>query len=163
MEANGVKEELERRIEGLNLTVSGEAILVPPEHLPAVAGILRDEEPFRLDYLSCLLATDYPEDGVIEAVYILYSVEKRHGPLTLKVRVDREPANCRIPSVTPQWRGAEFQEREAYDLYGVTFEGHPDLRRILLWEGFEGHPMRKDFVHENPDVEEPEEHKATPG
>jgi NADH/F420H2 dehydrogenase subunit C len=160
MEANGVKEELERRIEGLNLTVSGEAILVPPEYLTAVAEILRDEEPFRFDYLSCLLGTDYPEDGVVEVVYILYSIEKRHGPLILKARADREPAKCRIPSVTPLWRGAEFQEREAYDLYGVTFEGHPDLRRILLWDSFEGYPMRKDFVHEDPDTEGPEEQKT---
>jgi NADH/F420H2 dehydrogenase subunit C len=154
METTRVKDDLEQRFEGVSLAAIGEALLVPPEHLTEVAQVLRDEERYRFDYLSCLLAADYPEEGVVEVVYILYSVEKRHGPLVLKVRVDRDPAKCRVPSVTPLWRGAEFQEREAYDLYGVTFEGHPDLRRILLWDGFEGHPMRKDFVHEDPDTEE---------
>jgi NADH:ubiquinone oxidoreductase subunit C len=57
-----------------------------------------------------------------------------------------------VASVTPIWRGAEFQEREVYDLYGVRFEGHPDLRRILMWDGFQGHPMRKDYVVEDQNV-----------
>jgi hypothetical protein len=57
-----------------------------------------------------------------------------------------------VASVTPIWRGAEFQEREVYDLFGVRFEGHPDLRRILMWDGFEGHPMRKDYVVEDQDT-----------
>ena len=86
----------------------------------------------------------------MEVVYHLYSMAKKHGPVTLKVRLPR--ATPRVSSVTPIWRGTEFQEREAYDLYGVVFEGHPDLRRILMWDGFEGHPMRKDYVVEDQDV-----------
>ena len=110
----------------------------------------------KLDYLANLTAVDYPPDpasggaGRLDAVYHLYSMAQQHGPLTLKVTLPR--SDPRAASVTPIWRGAEFQEREAYDLYGVVFEGHPDLRRILLWEGFEGHPMRKDYVPEDQDA-----------
>ncbi|MDP3721929.1 MAG: NADH-quinone oxidoreductase subunit C [Candidatus Omnitrophota bacterium] len=88
--------------------------------------------------------------GRIEVVYHLYSMAKKHGPVALKVRVPR--SHPVVPSVTPIWRGAEFQEREVYDLFGVTFEGHPDLRRILMWEGFDGHPLRKDYVVEDQDL-----------
>jgi NADH:ubiquinone oxidoreductase subunit C len=70
----------------------------------------------------------------------------------VKARLNR--ANPHAASVTPIWRGAEFQEREAYDLYGVVFDGHPDLRRILMWDGFEGHPMRKDYVVEDQNAPE---------
>ena len=77
-------------------------------------------------------------------------MERKHGPIALQVSLPRQQPV--VASVTPIWRGAEFQEREVYDLYGVTFEGHPDLRRILMWEGFEGHPMRKDYVPEDQNV-----------
>ena len=86
----------------------------------------------------------------MDVVYHLYSMEQKHGPMTLLVKLPRQQPV--VASVTPIWRGAEFQEREVYDLYGVTFEGHPDLRRILMWEGFEGHPMRKDYVPEDQNV-----------
>jgi NADH-quinone oxidoreductase subunit C len=76
----------------------------------------------------------------------LYSVVLKHGPIVLKVRVPRELDQCCVPSLTPVWRGCEFQEREAYDLYGVKFDGHPDLRRILMWDEFTDHPMRKDYA-----------------
>jgi NADH-quinone oxidoreductase subunit C len=84
--------------------------------------------------------------GYIEVVYHLYSVTLKHGPIVLKVRTPRELEQCRVPSLTPVWRGCEFQEREVYDLYGVKFDGHPDLRRILMWDEFKDHPMRKDYV-----------------
>ena len=91
------------------------------------------------------LASDY-----LESVNHLYSMEKKQGPIVLKVRVPRN--NPRMPSLTPLYRGAEYQEREAYDLFGIVYEGHPDLRRILMWDEFEGHPMRKDYVEEDQDV-----------
>ena len=88
--------------------------------------------------------------GRIEVIYHLYSMAHKHGPIALKVKLPRQhPA---VASVTPIWRGAEFQEREVYDLFGVTFTGHPDLRRILMWDGFEGYPMRKDYVPEDQDA-----------
>ena len=133
----------------MTLAVEGIALLVDAKDLTAVCRCLKDNERFGLDYLADLTAVDYPPDRM-DAVYHLYSMAQRHGPLTLKVKLPR--TNPVVASVTPIWRGAEFQEREAYDLYGVAFEGHPDLRRILMWEGFEGHPMRKDYVVEDQDA-----------
>ena len=144
-----IKTTLEQLLPGVTLAVEGIALLVDAKDLTAVCRCLKDNERFGLDYLADLTAVDYPPDRM-DAVYHLYSMAQRHGPLTLKVKLPR--TNPVVASVTPIWRGAEFQEREAYDLYGVTFEGHPDLRRILLWEGFEGHPMRKDYVVEDQDA-----------
>ena len=144
-----LKTTLEQLLPGIALAVDGGALFADPKDLAAVCRALRDNERFGLDYLADLTAVDYPPDR-IDVVYHLYSMAQKHGPLTLKVKLPR--AHPRLASVTPIWRGAEFQEREAYDLYGVTFDGHPDLRRILLWEGFEGHPMRKDYVVEDQDA-----------
>jgi NADH-quinone oxidoreductase subunit C len=84
--------------------------------------------------------------GFLEAVYHLFSMEKKHGPVILRMRTANRGDNTRLPSLTPVWRSAEFQEREAFDLYGIVFEGHPDLRRILMWDGFVDYPMRRDYV-----------------
>jgi NADH-quinone oxidoreductase subunit C len=84
--------------------------------------------------------------GYLEAVYHLYSMEKKHGPVVLRMRTADRGEGTHVPSLTPVWRGAEFQEREAFDLYGIIFDGHPDLRRILMWDGFKDYPMRKDYV-----------------
>jgi NADH-quinone oxidoreductase subunit C/D len=86
---------------------------------------------------------DLLDENKLEAVYHTYSIEKGGGAVVLKVQTDRD--NPAIPSLTPIWPGADFQEREAYDLFGIDFEGHPNLRRILLWDGFAGFPMRKDW------------------
>lgn len=84
--------------------------------------------------------------GYLEAVYHLFSMAKKHGPVILRMRTrDRADGN-HMPSLTPVWRSAEFQEREAFDLYGIVFDGHPDLRRLLMWEEFKDYPMRKDYV-----------------
>jgi len=83
--------------------------------------------------------------GYLEAVYHLYSVTHKHGPVIIRMRTADRGDRARLPSLTPIWRGAEFQEREIYDLYGICFEGHPDLRRILMWDEFEDYPMRKDY------------------
>ena len=96
--------------------------------------------------------------GYLEAVYHLYSMTQRHGPVIIRMRTADRGASARLPSLTPIWRSAEFQEREIYDLYGIHFDGHPDLRRILMWDEFEDHPMRKDY-HEPDDYEwEPTPH-----
>ena len=150
-----LKSSLEQLLPGVSLPLEGGALILSPNDLIAVCRALKDNERFSLDYLADLTAVDYLPDtagaaGRIDVVYHLYSMAKKHGPVTLKVKLPREHPT--IPSVTPIWRGAEFQEREAYDLYGVTFDGHPDLRRILLWDGFEGHPMRKDYVVEDQDA-----------
>ncbi len=94
--------------------------------------------------------------GYLEAVYHLFSMEKKHGPPSLPVVLRLRTANRsdrnHVPSLTSVWRSCEFQEREAFDLYGIVFDGHPDLRRILMWEGFEDHPMRKDYVPPADDI-----------
>ena len=144
-----LKAALEQLLPGVALTLDAGALIVAPKDLAAVCRCLKEHERFSLDYLSNLTAVDYPPDR-IDVVYHLYSMVKKHGPLTVKVQLPR--ANPVVASVTPIWRGAEFQEREVYDLFGVTFEGHPDLRRLLMWEGFVGHPMRKDYVVEDQDA-----------
>jgi len=114
--------------------------LVKPEGLVEVATALRDEMGY--DYLSSVTGVDYLPEGKMEVVYHFY--QSTGGPaLVLKVQSSRE--NTVIPSLTSLYPGADFQEREAWDLLGIRFEGHPDLRRILMWEGFEGHPLRKDW------------------
>ena len=145
-----LKGALEQLLPGVSLAVEGDAFIVAPKDLAAVCRCLKETERFGLDYLSNLTAVDYPNEQRIDLVYHLYSMSQKHGPATLLVHLDR--ANPKIDSVTPIWRGAEFQEREVYDLFGVHFEGHPDLRRILMWDGFEGHPMRKDYVVEDQDA-----------
>ena len=85
------------------------------------------------------------EPGYLEVVYHLFSVAKKHGPVILRMRTENRTDKVELPSVTPIWRSAEFQEREVFDLFGVVFKGHPDLRRILMWDEFKDHPMRRDY------------------
>jgi NADH/F420H2 dehydrogenase subunit C len=116
-------------------------VAVKPEAVADVARFLHDE--CGLDYLALLTAVDQPER--FEVVYHLWSIKDRTTePFVLKVYIE-DKEDPTVPSVTPIWRGANYQEREAYDLMGIRFEGHPNLKRILLWEGFPGHPLRKDF------------------
>jgi NADH-quinone oxidoreductase subunit C len=137
----------------VELLETGEpSLLVDCAHLPAVARSIKEDETLRMDLCSNVTGVDYPADDVIEIVYHFYSVELKIGPIILKTRVPREVDKCECPSITPLYRGAELQEREVYDLYGVRFTEHPDLRRILMWDGFEGFPMRKDYVPEDQDI-----------
>ena len=98
------------------------------------------------------------DPGYLEAVYHLYSVQKKHGPLVLRMRTVNRSDQVGLPSLTPVWRSAEFQEREVFDLYGIVFTGHPDLRRLLMWDGFKDHPMRKDYVDPDDFEYEPTPH-----
>ncbi|HEX4038190.1 MAG TPA: NADH-quinone oxidoreductase subunit C [Acidobacteriaceae bacterium] len=91
--------------------------------------------------------------GYLEAVYHLFSIEKKHGPVILRMRTGNRTDQTHLPSLTPVWRSAEFQEREVFDLYGIVFDEHPDLRRILMWDGFKDYPMRKDYVPPADEVE----------
>ncbi|MGH9599084.1 MAG: NADH-quinone oxidoreductase subunit C, partial [Terracidiphilus sp.] len=98
------------------------------------------------------------EPGFLEVVYHLYSMGKKHGPVIVRMRTVNRTDAVELPSLTPIWRSVEFQEREIFDLYGVVFAGHPDLRRILMWEGFKDHPMRKDYVEPDDFEYEPTPH-----
>lgn len=120
---------------------------VPAERLLEICRFLREEASFDLDYCSFVSAVDRPEAGTIEVVYHLFSMTAHHE-LLLKVRTPREAP--RVPSVTGIWSGANWHERETYDLFGVVFEGHPDLRRIMMTEDWTGHPLRKDYVYQEP-------------
>ncbi len=114
--------------------------VVHAESLPEVMEFMRDELGYQ--YLSHITAVDYYAYGLIEVIYHLYRVDGGPGQM-IRVRVPRD--NPVIPSITPIWPGANLQEREAWDLYGVRFPGHPYHKRIYMWEEFVGHPMRKDF------------------
>ncbi len=98
------------------------------------------------------------EPGWLEVVCHLYSVARKHGPLVLRMRTVNRTDQVELPSFTPIWRSAEFQEREVFDLYGIVFKGHPDLRRILMWDSFKDHPMRKDYVDPDDYEYEPTAH-----
>jgi NADH-quinone oxidoreductase subunit C len=100
------------------------------------------------------------EPGYLESVYHLYSIALRHGPLVLRMRTANRSDQVEMPSLTPVWRSAEFQEREVFDLYGIVFTGHPDLRRILMWDEFKDHPMRRDYVEPDDFEYEPTPHDA---
>ena len=159
-----------------NPSPSGQhSLLVDAEHALAVAKCLRSSAGF--DYCSNVTGIDWPDketsekvkvkknvDGVetevdevrkttipgyLEVVYHLFSMGEKIGPLPLRMRTQDRAAGVHLPSLTPVWRSAELQEREIFDLFGVIFDGHPDLRRLLMWDEFVDHPMRRDYV--NPD------------
>jgi NADH-quinone oxidoreductase subunit C len=98
------------------------------------------------------------QPGYLEVVYHLYSMGKKHGPVVLRMRTENRTDKVELPSMTPVWRSAEFQEREVFDLFGVVFTGHPDLRRILMWDEFKDHPMRRDYVEPDDFEYEPTAH-----
>jgi NADH-quinone oxidoreductase subunit C len=115
--------------------------LVKSESLTAVAAYLKDTESLKFEYLNYITAVDYYR--YFEVVYQLTSLEYNRSVI-LKTRCyGRE--NPSLPSVAGIWQGADFQEREIYDLFGITFKGHPNMKRIFLWDGFQGYPLRKDF------------------
>jgi len=117
------------------------AVFIRGEDVLDVARFLKEAPGLEFDYLTSITAVDYSEH--FEVVYHLTSIKNNHS-VVLKVRCyDRD--NPRLPSVVSLWQGADFQEREVYDLMGIAFDGHPNLKRIFLWHGFAGHPLRKDF------------------
>jgi NADH-quinone oxidoreductase subunit C len=118
---------------------------VPRERLIDLCRWLRDNPEFDMSYLSFVSAIDWPDR--FEVVYHLTSVNL-HNSVTLKVPIPKDRPS--VPSVVELWAGADWHEREAYDLFGITFDGHPDLRRIMMSSDWKGHPLRKDYVYEDP-------------
>jgi len=149
------------------------SLLLDHEHAQAVALFLRDDPALKLDHCSNVTGVDWLDRkvtkkmkvkkivagaekeveesqeefflGYLEAIYHLFSMALKHGPVIVRMRTADRAQSAKLPSLTPVWRSAEFQEREIFDLYGIKFEGHPDLRRILMWDEFEDFPMRKDY------------------
>ena len=162
------------------------SLLLDPEHGREVARFLRDDPELRFDYASNVTGVDWPEKttkekiktkkvvagaekeveemvekkspAYLEAVYHLYSMALQHGPLVIRLRTENRSDKVRLPSLTPIWRSCEFQEREIFDLFGIVFEGHPDLRRLLMWEQFTDYPMRKDYLEPDDYEYEPTPH-----
>jgi NADH-quinone oxidoreductase subunit C len=117
-------------------------VIVNSDSLFQAAEFLKKTAEFDFNYLGDLTAVDYTD--YFEVVYRLVSLEYNHS-LVLKTRCyDRD--NPAVPSVTKIWRAANFMEREVYDLMGIVFMGHPNLKRLFMWEGFEGHPLRRDYL-----------------
>jgi NADH-quinone oxidoreductase subunit C len=162
------------------------SLLLAPATAVAVAGFLREDAELALDFCSNATGVDWPgkevtekvkvtkvvdgvetvteetvkrvERGYLEAVYHLFSIKHKHGPVVLRMRTVNRTDQVELPSLTHVWRSAEFQEREIFDLFGIVFTGHPDLRRILMWDGFEDHPMRRDYVDPDDYEYEPTPH-----
>jgi NADH/F420H2 dehydrogenase subunit C len=132
---------LKEKCDGAVIADSPNGILLAADRLVDVATYLRETPDLSYDHLANVTSVDYPD--YFEVVYHLSSTKNGGNPVVLKVRADK--ADPVVPSLTPTWPGADFQEREVWDLMGIRFEGHPNHRRIALWEGFEGHPLRKDW------------------
>lgn len=141
LSAKDTGDRLEQRFPGSVVESSGESVIVKKESLHDIAVYLKDTEDLQFDYLNYVTAVDYY--AYFEVVYQLTSTVHNHS-IVIKTRCEGRE-NPSVPSVIDIWGAADFQEREVYDLMGITFEGHPNLKRIFLWDGFPGHPLRKDF------------------
>jgi len=133
---------LEEQFPGSIIESSQDSLVVKSESLLEIATFLKTTPGLDFDYLTSITAVDYYD--YFEVVYHLTSIKHNHS-LVMKTRCYGRD-NPTLPSVVSLWRGADFQEREIYDLMGITFDGHPNLQRIFLWEGFQGHPLRKDYL-----------------
>ena len=134
--------QIEEKFPGSVEESSQDSLVVKSDSLLPAATFLKDTESLKFDYLNYITAVDYY--SYFEVVYQLTSLEHNHS-IVIKTRCyTRE--NPAVPSVVGLWQGANFQEREIYDLMGISFEEHPNLKRIALWSGFEGHPLRKDYL-----------------
>jgi NADH-quinone oxidoreductase subunit C len=162
------------------------SLLIDNEHAAAVARFLRDDSALHLDFCSNATGVDWLDrtvkktvkvtkivdgaekevdetteeffPGYLEAVYHLYSMTHKHGPVIIRMRTADRAEGARLPSLTSIYRSTEFQEREIFDLYGIKFDGHPDLRRILMWDEFQDYPMRKDYCEPDDYEFEPTPH-----
>jgi NADH-quinone oxidoreductase subunit C len=137
-----ISARLEEKFPGSVVSSEGLSIVVDSGSLLKVAEYLKNTAGLDFDYLANLTAADYMD--YFEVVYNLVSLDHNHS-LELKTKAyDRKkPA---VPSVYNLWRTAEYQEREIFDLLGIVFEGHPTMKRLFLWEGFPGHPLRRDYL-----------------
>lgn len=134
--------KINKGVPGAVVSADKTSIIVNIDSLFEVAEFLKNTKGLDFDYLGDLVGVDYTD--YFEVVYRLVSLTHNHS-LVLKTRChDRDKPV--VPSVISLWRAAYFPERETYDLLGIVFEGHPDLRRLLLWEGFEGYPLRRNYL-----------------
>ncbi|MCD6310725.1 MAG: NADH-quinone oxidoreductase subunit C [Candidatus Eremiobacteraeota bacterium] len=150
-----IKQKLEKKFPGYTFTDdpdNNEGIIIKPEELIDICKYLVNDIDLAFNFLNFVTAID--RDKTIDVVYMLSSIPMKHRVL-LKVSLSRQ--DPQVDSVSGIWPTANWHEREAYDLFGIKFNGHPDLRRIMMFDNWKGYPLRKDFVHENlihkPDME----------
>ena len=132
---------LETALPGSTIESSGNTVVVKEEFLFKVASFLNSTPGLDFDYLDYITAVDY--QTYFEVIYNLVSLQHNHCLIVKTRLIERDKPE--LPSVVSLWKGADFQEREIYDLFGISFTGRPNLKRIFLWEGFQGYPLRKDF------------------
>jgi NADH-quinone oxidoreductase subunit C len=137
-----VSKQISERLPDAVIDATDTAILVNSNSLLDVGAFLKDTPGLDFDYLTTITAVDYYT--YFEVVYLFVSMEHNHS-LVIKTRCQGRD-NPTLPSLVGLWRSADHQEREIYDLMGITFEGHPNMKRIVLWSDFQGHPQRKDFM-----------------
>jgi len=134
--------QITERLPGAVVDTSDAAIVVNSRSLLDVATFLKETPGLEFDYLTHITAVDYHQ--YFEVIYQLTSLKHNHTAVVKTRCYGRD--NPSLPSVVSLWRGADYQEREIYDLMGISFEGHPNMKRIVLWSGFQGHPLRKDYL-----------------
>ena len=139
-------EKIAARLPGAVTDSDEKDVYIARERVLDVCLFLRDDTDLAFNYLVSLTSVDYID--YFEVVYRLVSIKHNHSAVLKSQAFEREEPT--LPSVVSVWKGADFQEREVYDLMGLRFEGHPNLKRIMLWEGFEGHPLRRDFLLQRP-------------
>lgn len=140
MGATRIKAEQKKHSMPNKITPETTEFAIPKENLFEVVKMLHEDKKFDYDYLSFMTAVDFID--YFEMVYQFYSYKRNHGLMLKSSALKKDPV---IDSITPIYGAADWHEREVYDLFGIDFVGHPDLRRILLADDFKGHPLRKDF------------------
>lgn len=140
---NIIEEHFPNSIEAFEEVFGKPTFTVKASDIVKICRFLKENPDLYFDYLMSLTAVEWPDR--FDVVYHLYSIEKKHF-LTLKIKTDKE--NCEVPSVTSVWNAANWQEREVFDMFGIRFDGHPNLKRILLEPTWEGFPLRKDYVEQ---------------
>ena len=137
-----VEHQIASRLSEAVAEVTATAVIVKSESLLPMAHILKETPELAFDYLVSITGVDYLD--YFEVIYHLVSLEHNHS-LVVKTRC-YERDEPTVPSIISLWQGADFQEREVYDLMGIRFSGHPNMKRLLLWDGFQGHPLRRDYL-----------------
>ena len=135
-------QRLETAVQGSVVGNSDTDVWVKPDSLFQVARFLKETPDLDFSFLNGITGVDYIE--YFEVVYHLTSIAHNHSAIIKTKVYERESPT--VPTVLSLWQGADFQEREVWDLMGVRFDGHPNMKRIMLWEGFQGHPLRKDYL-----------------
>ncbi|PKB61701.1 MAG: hypothetical protein BZY79_02510 [SAR202 cluster bacterium Casp-Chloro-G4] len=153
LQGSSVASRINESIPGAATDSNQTDVWVSPQSILEVATFLNGDDALDFSFLTSITSIDYIE--YFELVYRLLSMRNNHSVVIKSRCYGREDLS--VSSVTSIWQGADFQEREVWDLMGIRFDGHPNLKRILLWEGFPGHPLRKDYLGQDGEMQRPED------